>query len=64
MVCKRNLDPAAQLRACLEKLDYDHREGQRKDLRIQVRDAERSGDLVEAMRLMELEQKLERADKR
>ena len=63
-VDRTNEDPAAQLRACLEKLDYDHREGQRKDLRIQVREAERSGDLVEAMRLMELEQKLERADKR
>ncbi len=63
-VDRTNEDPAAQLRACLEKLDYDHREGQRKDLRIQVREAERSGDLVEAMRLMELEQKLERADRR
>ena len=61
---RTNEDPAAQLRACLEKLDYDHREGQRKDLRIQVREAERRGDPAEAMRLMELEQKLGRADKR
>ena len=63
-VDRTNEDPAAQVRACLEKLDYDHREGQRKELRIQVREAERRGDLSEAMRLMELEQKLERADKR
>lgn len=53
-------DPAAQLRACLDKLERDYRELQRKELRMQVREAEQRGDLVEAMRLMELERKLER----
>jgi DNA primase len=56
-------DPAAQLRACLEKLAHDSRERQRKELRIQVREAELRGDLGEAMRLMELERKLERTRK-
>jgi len=53
-------DPAAQLRACLEKLAHDSRELQRKEMRQQVREAELRGDIGEAMRLMELERKLER----
>ena len=53
-------DPAAQLRACLDKLDRDHREKRRKELRLQVREAELRGDIGEAMRLMELDRKLER----
>jgi hypothetical protein len=56
-------DPAAQLRACLEKLAHDSRELQRKELRQQVREAELRGDIGEAMRLMELERKLERTRK-
>ena len=56
-------DPAAQLRACLEKLGYDHIEKQRKDLRIQVREAESRGDIAMAMELMEQERKLERTRK-
>jgi hypothetical protein len=56
-------DPAAQLKACMEKLAHDSRELQRKALRQQVRDAELRGDLNEAMRLMELERKLERTRK-
>ena len=56
-------DPAAQLKACIEKLAHDTRELQRKELRQQVRDAELRGDLNEAMRLMELERKLERTRK-
>ncbi|WP_051670475.1 DNA primase [Bryobacter aggregatus] len=60
---KMHGDPAAQLRACLEKLSYDQRERHRKDLRMQVREAEQRGDMPEAMRLMELERNLERAQK-
>jgi predicted RNA-binding protein len=56
-------DPALQLRACLEKVEHDYREGQRKELRSQVREAEMKGDIGEAMRLMELERKLERTRK-
>jgi DNA primase len=47
-------DPGAQLRACLDKLDRDHRERQRKELRLRVREAEQRGDMAEALRLMEL----------
>lgn len=47
-------DPGAQLRACLDKLDRDHRERQRKELRLKVREAEQRGDMAEALRLMEL----------
>jgi hypothetical protein len=47
----------------MEKLAHDSRELQRKALRQQVRDAELRGDLNEAMRLMELERKLERTRK-
>jgi hypothetical protein len=47
-------DPDAQLRACLDKLDRDHRERQRKQLRLRVREAEQRGDMAEALRLMEL----------
>lgn len=46
-------DPAAQLRACLDKLERDFREVQKKQLRQLVREAEARGDLAEAMRLME-----------
>lgn len=53
-------DPGAQLRACLDKLDRDHREKRRKELRVEVREAELRGDIGEAMRLMELERKMER----
>lgn len=53
-------DPAAQLRACLDKLERDHREKQRKQLRQQVREAEMRGDLAEAMRLMEKEKEMAR----
>jgi DNA primase len=56
-------DPAAQLRACLEKLERDDLEKRRKELRMQVREAEARGDLAEAMRLMEVERNLERGRK-
>ncbi len=46
-------DPAAQLRACLDKLERDFREVQKKQLRQLVREAEARGDLAEAMRLMQ-----------
>jgi DNA primase len=56
-------DPAAQLRSCLEKLERDDLEKRRKELRMQVREAEARGDLAEAMRLMEVERNLERGRK-
>ena len=56
-------DPAAQLRACLEKIEHDHRERHRKELRSLVREAEMKVEFGEAMRLMELERKIERIRK-
>lgn len=53
-------DPAAQLERCLAKLERDGLETRRKELRMKIREAERAGNLSEAMRLMEDERKLER----
>ncbi|MBZ2185655.1 MAG: DNA primase [Bryobacter sp.] len=53
-------DPAAQLRACLGKLERDQQQRQRKQLRQLVREAEMRGDLAEALKLMEREKELAR----
>lgn len=53
-------DPAAQLKACLERFERDHTEKKRKELRMQVREAEQRGDMDEALRLMDLARNLDR----
>jgi DNA primase len=57
---KNQEDPTRQVEACLAKLERDSLERKQKSLRFEVKDAERRGDLAEALRLMEQERNLER----
>lgn len=57
---KNQEDPARQMEACLAKLERDGLERNQKALRFEVKDAERRGDIAEALRLMELERTTER----
>lgn len=61
---KNHADPGAQLRACLTKLEQDYWRYQLKEIRHRVRDAERRGDMGEAMQWMEQERSLESRLKR
>ncbi len=53
-----------QARACLERLMAQERAAERAALRARVREAERAGDLAEALRLTEELSRLEKAERR
>lgn len=57
---KNQEDPTRQVEACLAKLERDSLERKQKSLRFAVKDAERRGDMAEALSLMEQERNLER----
>jgi hypothetical protein len=56
---KNHTDPGAQLQACLTKLDQDYWRHQLQEIRLRVRDAERRGEMGEALEWMEKERSLE-----
>ncbi len=57
---KEQEEPGRQVEACIAKLEREGLERKLQALRLAVREAERSGDLTEALRLMEQEKNLER----
>jgi DNA primase len=59
-VDKNQEEPSRQMEACLAKLERDGLERKQKALRQEVKEAERRGDMAEAMRLMELERTAQR----
>ncbi len=59
-VDKDQEDPSRQVEACLAKLERDGLERRQRALRRDVKEAERRGDMAEALRLMDLEKTAER----
>lgn len=57
---KSNDNPAALIQSCLASLQSDYFEGQLKELRQKVAEAERRGEVIEAMELMRLADQAER----